>query len=278
MADLSHLKADFPILTDGVHFLDSGASSQMPIPVLEAMDAFARTSYANVHRGAYKLSVAATDAYEAARERVARFIGAADSSEVVFTRGATTALNMVGAKLAEAAQRYPAQMVYFITDVQKATWTSLPPTDPAQETGEKTKLIFADIQQRARTVFVDVGRDAVDNVAVTDLGIEVPFVTTGMKAPIVATVRNFGKENKTNVRVELLVGKAREAANDAPLSPRVVGQELANLRAGEPVPIPFFYSFPEPGTYAIQVRLGDDPLNLDNVRSVIVTVLSRSFR
>lgn len=95
MTDLSHLKADFPVLDSGVHFLDSGASSQKPIPVLEAMDHFARTSYANVHRGAYKLSVASTDAYEAARERVARFIGATESSEVIFTRGATTALNTV---------------------------------------------------------------------------------------------------------------------------------------------------------------------------------------
>lgn len=95
MPDLSHLRADFPVLDNGTHFLDSGASSQKPIPVLEAMDRFARTSYANVHRGAYKLSVAATDAYEAARRRVATFIGATDPSEVVFTRGATTALNTI---------------------------------------------------------------------------------------------------------------------------------------------------------------------------------------
>ncbi len=67
MSDLSHLKADFPVLDSGVHFLDSGASAQKPIPVLEAMDRFARTSYANVHRGAYQLSSRATDAYEAAR-------------------------------------------------------------------------------------------------------------------------------------------------------------------------------------------------------------------
>jgi cysteine desulfurase/selenocysteine lyase len=95
VTDLSHLKADFPVLDSGVHFLDSGASSQKPIPVLEAMDHFARTSYANVHRGAYKLSVASTDAYEAARTRVAEFINAPISEEVIFTRGATTALNMV---------------------------------------------------------------------------------------------------------------------------------------------------------------------------------------
>lgn len=95
MTDLSHLRADFPVLGNGVHFLDSGASSQKPIPVLEAMDRFARTSYANVHRGAYKLSIASTEAYEAARARVARFIGATDPREVVFTRGTTTSLNTV---------------------------------------------------------------------------------------------------------------------------------------------------------------------------------------
>ena len=95
MIDLSHLRADFPILADGVHFLDSGASSQKPVQVLDAMDKFARTSYANVHRGAYKLSVASTNAYEAARTRVAEFIGATDFREVIFTRGATTALNTV---------------------------------------------------------------------------------------------------------------------------------------------------------------------------------------
>jgi cysteine desulfurase/selenocysteine lyase len=95
VTDLSHLKSDFPVLAEGVHFLDSAASSQKPIPVLEAMDRFARTSYANVHRGAYRLSVAATDAYEAARQRVAEFIGAKDRREVIFARGTTTALNTV---------------------------------------------------------------------------------------------------------------------------------------------------------------------------------------
>ncbi len=95
MTDLSELRHDFPIISEGVHFLDSGASSQKPVQVLEAMDRFARTSYANVHRGAYSLSVAATEAYEAARTRVARFIGAERPEEVIFTRGTTTGLNMV---------------------------------------------------------------------------------------------------------------------------------------------------------------------------------------
>ena len=95
MTDLSHTRADFPILESGVHFLDSGASSQKPVQVLDAMSQFARTSYANVHRGAYKLSLAATEAYEGSRQRIATFIRASDSREVVITRGTTTSINMV---------------------------------------------------------------------------------------------------------------------------------------------------------------------------------------
>ncbi len=100
MDDLRHLRADFPVLGreiagHKVHFLDSAASSQKPVQVLEAMDRFARTGYANVHRGAYTLSVEATERFEEARRRVATFIGAGSPSEVVFTRGATTSLNMV---------------------------------------------------------------------------------------------------------------------------------------------------------------------------------------
>ncbi|MDH5373941.1 MAG: aminotransferase class V-fold PLP-dependent enzyme, partial [Acidimicrobiia bacterium] len=98
MTDLSHLRRDFPILrreSEGhpVIFLDSAASAQKPIPVLEAMDRFYRTQYANVHRGAYRLSQEATEAYEDARRRVAAFINAGSPDEIVFTKGTTTAMN-----------------------------------------------------------------------------------------------------------------------------------------------------------------------------------------
>jgi cysteine desulfurase/selenocysteine lyase len=100
MIDLSHLRQDFPVLERRVHgkplvFLDSAASSQKPTQVLDVMDTVYRTYYANVHRGAYLLSEESTTAYEEARGKVARFINAASRSEVVFTRGATTALNTV---------------------------------------------------------------------------------------------------------------------------------------------------------------------------------------
>lgn len=90
---------DFPLLADrpGLHYLDSAASSQKPAAVLDAMRAFYETSYANPHRGAYELAVAATDRYHAARETVARFVGVADPACLLFTRGTTESLNLVAA-------------------------------------------------------------------------------------------------------------------------------------------------------------------------------------
>jgi cysteine desulfurase/selenocysteine lyase len=98
MTDLAHLRRDFPILRREEHghhivFLDSAASSQKPDVVLDAMDRFYRSQYANVHRGAYRLSLEATELYEEARRRVAAFINAPSPDEVVFTRGTTTSLN-----------------------------------------------------------------------------------------------------------------------------------------------------------------------------------------
>jgi cysteine desulfurase/selenocysteine lyase len=100
--DTAGIRADFPIFErtingKPIHFLDSAASSQKPTQVLDAMDEFARHHYANVHRGAYTLSLEATMEFERCRAAVARFIGAPDVGEVVLTRGATTALNQVAA-------------------------------------------------------------------------------------------------------------------------------------------------------------------------------------
>ena len=98
--DVAALKRDFPILSSTVHgqrlvFLDSAASSQKPTHVLEAMDRYYTTSHANVHRAAYTLAERATEAMEGARAKVARFIGAAMPTEVVFTKNATESLNLV---------------------------------------------------------------------------------------------------------------------------------------------------------------------------------------
>jgi cysteine desulfurase/selenocysteine lyase len=98
--DVEAVRADFPILSRLVHgkplvYLDSAASAQKPRPVLEVMDRLYKEDYANVHRGAYYLSETSTIAYEAAREKVRAFINAASLGEVIFTKGATEAINLV---------------------------------------------------------------------------------------------------------------------------------------------------------------------------------------
>jgi cysteine desulfurase/selenocysteine lyase len=94
------LRADFPILDQEVFghrlvYLDSAATSQKPLAVIEAMDAYYRHDNANVHRGIYQLSERATAAYEGARAKVARLIGVPDPQTIVWTRNATEAINLV---------------------------------------------------------------------------------------------------------------------------------------------------------------------------------------
>ncbi|MFT7599084.1 MAG: cysteine desulfurase/selenocysteine lyase [Acidimicrobiales bacterium] len=98
--DIAAIRKDFPILEQlqgdrRVAFLDSAASSQRPDQVIEAMNRLYRTNYANVHRGVYQWAEQATNAFEAARKTVARFIGAADDREIIFTKNATEAINLV---------------------------------------------------------------------------------------------------------------------------------------------------------------------------------------
>jgi cysteine desulfurase/selenocysteine lyase len=90
-------RADFPLLAanPGLYYLDSAATSQKPAVVLDAMREFYETSNANPHRGAYALSVVATDRYHAARQQIAGFLGVADASCLIFTRGTTESLNLV---------------------------------------------------------------------------------------------------------------------------------------------------------------------------------------
>jgi cysteine desulfurase/selenocysteine lyase len=96
------VRADFPILnqppTEGrppLVFLDSGASSQKPTPVIEALDEFYRTTNANIHRGVYQLSERATMQYEEARHKIAAFLNARSASECIFVRNTTEAINLV---------------------------------------------------------------------------------------------------------------------------------------------------------------------------------------
>jgi cysteine desulfurase/selenocysteine lyase len=98
--DARKLRADFPIFEQMFHgrplaYLDSAASAQKPRQVLEAMNHFYETSYANVHRGVYELAERATAALEGARERTRAFVNAPDAREIIFLRNATEAINLV---------------------------------------------------------------------------------------------------------------------------------------------------------------------------------------
>jgi cysteine desulfurase/selenocysteine lyase len=98
--DVAALRREFPTLDQKVHgkplvYLDNAATSQKPRAVLEALDAYYAHDNANVHRGIHELSRRATEGYENARAKVARWINAADPAEVIWTRGTTEAINLV---------------------------------------------------------------------------------------------------------------------------------------------------------------------------------------
>ncbi len=98
--DMAAIRADFPILGQLVHgkklvFLDSAASAQKPRAVIDAMVRSMEAQYANVHRGLHFMSERTSDAYEAVRDRTARFLNAASRDEIVFTRNATESINLV---------------------------------------------------------------------------------------------------------------------------------------------------------------------------------------
>ncbi|MBS0269628.1 MAG: aminotransferase class V-fold PLP-dependent enzyme, partial [Proteobacteria bacterium] len=104
--DVERIRADFPILFREVNdrplvYLDNGASAQKPLSVIEAMDHAYRFEYANVHRGLHYLSNTATEHYEAARETVRRFLNAEHQDEIIFTRNATSAINLVARSYGE---------------------------------------------------------------------------------------------------------------------------------------------------------------------------------
>ncbi|MGM0541091.1 MAG: aminotransferase class V-fold PLP-dependent enzyme [Pseudomonadota bacterium] len=98
--DFAQIRAQFPILQQSENgqplvYLDSGATSQKPIAVIEAVDTYYREQNANVHRGVYGLSERATELYEGSRETVRQFLNAKSTREIVFVRGTTEAINLV---------------------------------------------------------------------------------------------------------------------------------------------------------------------------------------
>jgi cysteine desulfurase / selenocysteine lyase len=105
--DVKAIREMFPILNQEVNghplvYLDSAATSQKPLPVIEALDEYYRQYNSNVHRGVHTLGTKATDGYEGAREKVRKFINASSTEEIIFTRGTTTSINTIAVSYGRA--------------------------------------------------------------------------------------------------------------------------------------------------------------------------------
>ncbi len=137
------MKSEFPILHQDINghplvYLDNAATTQKPRSVIEAVKRYYEWDNANVHRGVHTLGSRATDAYEGAREKVARFLNAASTREIIFTRGTTTALNIVATGYARQMLREGDEIV--ITPMEHHS-NLIPWQQAAKATGATLKYI-----------------------------------------------------------------------------------------------------------------------------------------
>ena len=156
--DVLSIRRDFPILQQEINgkplaFLDSAASSQKPRQVIDCLEDYYRRYNANVHRGVYKLSEQATFAYERARGKVGRFINAYSHKEIIFTRNATEAINLVARSWGDANLREGDRILLSVMEhhANLVPWQML-----AQRTG--AQLDFIRVDGEGRLVMEDVDR------------------------------------------------------------------------------------------------------------------------
>ncbi len=158
MLDVARIRADFPLLQQRENghrlvYLDNAATTQKPQAVLDALVGYYRTTNANVHRGAYDLAIRATEAYEAARVRLARFVNAWAPEGVVFTRGTTEAINLVAGSYGRANVRAGDTVVVTAMDHHSnlVPWQLL-----CQEKGATLRMV--EITDDGRVDLSDFGR------------------------------------------------------------------------------------------------------------------------
>jgi len=158
MLDAARLRADFPLLAQRENghplvYLDNAATTQKPQSVLDAIAEYYRTTIANVHRGAYDLAIRATEAYEAARLKLAAFVNAWAPEGVVFTRGTTEAINLVASAYGRAHVRAGDTVVVTAMDHHSnlVPWQIL-----CQEAGATVRMV--EITEDGRIDLSDYGR------------------------------------------------------------------------------------------------------------------------
>ncbi|WP_415392714.1 cysteine desulfurase [Paracoccus sp. SJTW-4] len=200
--DIDKVRADFPILSTQVHgrplvYLDSGASAQKPQVVIDAVSRAYAGEYANVHRGLHYLSNLATDHYEAVRGTIARFLGARDENEIIFTSGSTEGINLVsygwaaprlqpGDEILLSVLEHHANIVpwHFLRERQGVVlrWVepepdgSLPADKVLEAVGPRTRLIAITHMSNVTGTVVDVGAIA--------HGTDVPVLVDGSQAAV----------------------------------------------------------------------------------------------
>lgn len=212
--DVASIRSDFPILDQTIHrqkplvYFDSGASSQRPAAVIEAMDLCYRSTYANVHRGIHWLSEQASDQYEQARNSVQRFINAPEAAEVIFTGGTTASLNLVARSWGDSNVKQGDEILLTIFEHHSniVPWQQLAkrtgavvkfaPIDNAGNldmealqsmVGPKTKVISVAAISNVLGSIVDVQKivelaHSVGAIAVVDAAQSVPHETTNVQA------------------------------------------------------------------------------------------------
>ena len=210
----ARLRGEFPILNEQTAYLDNAATTQKPSCVLDAAKKYYETANANPLRGLYALSVAATEAYENARETVRRFVNAGESAEIVFTRNATESLNLIaysyglanlkaGDEILVAISEHhsnllPWQMVASMTGAAVRYWECAPdgvytPESLEENLTKKTKLVavaqisnifgrvndiraFADICHAHGAALVADGAQSVPHIPVDVQALDVDFL------------------------------------------------------------------------------------------------------
>jgi len=167
--NINAIREQFPILHQEINghplvYLDSAASSQKPRSVIDAVRNYYELDHANVHRGVHTLGSRATDAYEGAREKVAKFINAPSSEQIVFTRGTTTALNLVASSYAREACHEGDEIV--ITPMEHHS-NLIPWQQVAKATGATLKYI--PLQPDGTITLADVEKTITPNTKVVSV-------------------------------------------------------------------------------------------------------------
>ena len=167
--NIQEIRKQFPILHQNVKnhplvYLDSAATSQKPVQVIEAVDRYYREYNSNVHRGVHTLGTLATDGYEGAREKVRKFINAKAVQEIVFVRGTTTAINTVAASYARANLKEGDEIV--ITPMEHHS-NIIPWQQVAKATGATLKYI--PLQEDGTIALADVEKTVTPNTKIVSV-------------------------------------------------------------------------------------------------------------